>query len=81
MNTPLIYRAGTALSILNKMKEQIKDCEAAFVEARDLNKQIQGFEVTVNHRFCIRSRYLLSDRIVLDYDDTYPCSIGGGVRT
>jgi hypothetical protein len=29
------------------MKEQVKECEAAFVEARELNKHIQGFEVTV----------------------------------
>jgi hypothetical protein len=39
--------AGTALSILNKIKEQVKECEAAFVEARELNVQIQGFEVTI----------------------------------
>lgn len=39
--------AGTALSILNKIKEQVKECEAAWVEARELNKQIQQFEVTI----------------------------------
>lgn len=39
--------AGTALSILNKIKEQVKECEAAWVEARELNKQIQTLEVTI----------------------------------
>ncbi len=39
--------AGSALKVLNMVKEQLKACEEAFVEARQLNKQIQGFEVTI----------------------------------
>ncbi len=39
--------AGTALSILKKIKEQVKECEAAFFEARELRMQIEGFEVTI----------------------------------
>ncbi len=42
-----ITMANSALNALNAIKQQLQDCEAAFAEARQLNKQIQGFEVTI----------------------------------
>jgi hypothetical protein len=45
-NMDPLAMASTALSILKKIKEQVKECEAAFVEARELRMQIEGFEVT-----------------------------------
>lgn len=39
--------AGSALSILNAIKEQVKECEACFQEAAALNEMIKGFEVVL----------------------------------
>jgi hypothetical protein len=35
------------LSILNAIKEQVKECEACFQEAAALNEMIKGFEVVL----------------------------------
>ena len=39
--------AGSALSVLNAIKEQVKECEAAFQDAAALNEMIKGFEVVL----------------------------------
>jgi hypothetical protein len=39
--------AGSALSILNAIKEQVKECEACFQDAAALNEMIKGFEVVL----------------------------------
>lgn len=40
--------ASSALKILNQVKEQLRECEEAFAQAREFNKAIQIFEVTIN---------------------------------
>jgi hypothetical protein len=38
---------GSALNVLNKIKEQLKECEAAFENAAELNAMLEIFEVTI----------------------------------
>ena len=38
---------GSALNVLNKIKEQLKECEAAFEAAAELNAMLEVFEVTI----------------------------------
>jgi hypothetical protein len=38
---------GSALNVLNKIKEQLKECEAAFEAAAELNAMLEVFEVTM----------------------------------
>ena len=38
---------GSALNVLNKIKEQLKECEAAFEAAAELNAMLEIFEVTI----------------------------------
>jgi hypothetical protein len=42
-----IQIAGSALKILNQVREQLKACEETFEEAKELNKAIKSFEVTI----------------------------------
>lgn len=45
--------AGSALSILNAIKEQVKECEACFQDAAALNEMIKGFEVVLMVSACL----------------------------
>lgn len=38
---------GSALHVLGKIKEQLKDCEASFEAAVELNAMLEVFEVTI----------------------------------
>lgn len=42
-----ISMVGSAINVLNKVKEELEKCEAAFAAAAELNKSIEIFEVTI----------------------------------
>lgn len=73
-----IALAGSALKILNVVRDQLKDCEAAMEEARLLNQAMNSFEVTL---MMIPTRSVIEEENSDGIEDFAQITNGGGNGT